>query len=72
MESTRVRLHGGPLDGSVRSTPLGPDGQPAERAEFDHDSAGDGLWYVEYQRERLDKDGWHYRATGIEQRADEE
>lgn len=71
MESTEVRLHGGPLDGTVQSTPLGPDGLPAERAEFDHD-AGDGLWYIEYQRERRDEDGWHYRATGMRQRADEE
>ncbi|HEX6969307.1 MAG TPA: hypothetical protein VF174_10925 [Micromonosporaceae bacterium] len=72
METTQVRLHGGPLDGSVRTAPVGPDGRPAERAEFDHEPTGDGLWYVEYQRERLDDDGWHYQATGIQQRADEE
>ena len=71
MDNVRVRLHGGPLDGTVQLAPAGPDGQPAERAEFDH-NAGGGLWYIEYQRVRQGEDGWHFEATGNEQRADEE
>lgn len=71
MERTDVHLHGGPLDGTVRSVAVGPDGQPAEKVEFDHDS-DQGLWYIEYERTRHGEDGWHFQATGIEQRADEE
>ncbi|MFS8477973.1 MAG: hypothetical protein FWJ93_03205 [Micromonosporaceae bacterium] len=70
MASTNVHLHGGPLDGTVRPVPVGPDGQPAERIEIDHHS--DGRWYIEYERARHGEDGWHFQATGIEQRADEE
>lgn len=71
MRTASVRLHGGPLDGMVRPAPTGPDGQPVERAEFDHRAEG-GLWYVEYERARQGADGWHFEATGNQQRADEE
>lgn len=71
MDTATVRLHGGPLDGTIRQAPIGPDGQPVERTEFDHTTDG-GQWYVEYQRTRKDADGWHFAATGVEQRADEE
>ena len=71
MNGVDVYLQDGPLRGAVRTAPVGPDGKPAERFEFDHRADG-GLFYVEYQRVEQGEDGWHYRATGIEQRADEE
>jgi hypothetical protein len=71
MKTTSVYLHGGRLDGSSRSAPVGPDGKPKERIEFEHNS-GDGLWYVEYQRDQHSDAGWHFKATGIEERADEQ
>ena len=58
MASTNVHLHGGPLDGTVRPVPVGPDGQPAERIEIDHHS--DGRWYIEYERARHGEDGWRF------------
>lgn len=73
MDRVRVHMHGGPLDGSMRPAPVGPDGIPAERNEFEYESESEGgLWYVEYRRDRHGEDGWHYVPTGIEQRADEE
>ncbi|BCB76561.1 hypothetical protein GCM10022251_22580 [Phytohabitans flavus] len=71
MNTTSVYLHGGRLDGTSRNAPLGPDGQPNERIEFAQQTH-DGLWYVEYKRDRQSDTGWHFRATGNEERADEE
>mgnify|MGYP001462353353 CR=1 FL=1 len=71
MNTATVHLHGGPLDGAVRVVPTGSDGQPAELADFDHETQ-DGLWYVQYRRARHDNKGWHFEATGNEKRADEE
>jgi hypothetical protein len=71
MNTTSVHLHGGRLDGTSRTAALGSDGQPEERIEFEHESH-DGVWYVEYQRGQQDDGGWHFNATGIEERADEE
>ncbi|HEX5595727.1 MAG TPA: hypothetical protein VFX61_06875 [Micromonosporaceae bacterium] len=71
MDKVSVHLHGGPLDGTVRPAPVGPDGMPPELTEFDHDAEG-GRWYLEYRRDRQGADGWHFQATGIEQKADEE
>jgi hypothetical protein len=66
-----VRLHGGPLDAATRLVPAGTDGQPVERIEFEEQRT-DGLWYVEYRRAGEADDGWHFEATGNEERADEE
>jgi hypothetical protein len=69
--TTSAYLHGGRLDGMVRETQTGPDGQPGYRVEFELEAEG-GLWYIEYQREQADRNGWHFQATGNEERADEE
>jgi hypothetical protein len=71
MDTTKVHLHGGPLDGAVRPAPADPDGTPAERAQFEHQVDG-AVWYVEYRRARHTENGWHFEATGNEERADEE
>jgi hypothetical protein len=39
---------------------------------MDFDCRVSGMWYVQYLRERQDEEGWHFRATGNEERADEE
>lgn len=71
MDTIQVHLHGGPIDGAVLPAPVGPDGLPAERAQFEYE-VGEGLWYVEYRRDSQREDGWHFRATGNDERADEE
>lgn len=70
-DSVQAHLHGGPLDGTVRPAPVETDGRPAELIEFDHRGDG-GIWYVEYRRVRDSDQGWHFEATGNEERADEE
>jgi hypothetical protein len=69
--NTTAQLHGGPLDGTVRTLPSEPNGEPAEITEFDYD-ASDATWYVEYRRTHRDESGWHYEATGNQERPDED
>lgn len=71
MAGDSIHLHGGPLDGAVRPTPEQRDGAPPEFMDFEIDS-GSGLWYAQYRRGRHAGDGWHFEATGVEKRADEE
>lgn len=71
MGAISVHLHGGPLDGAVEPVPTGSDGQPRQVVDVEYGSGG-ATWYVQYRRERRTEDGWHYRATGIQDRADEE
>jgi hypothetical protein len=70
VRNVSVHLHGGPLDGAVRQTAANEDGVPSERIDFDFDD--DGTWYAEYRRDRQDQDGWHFQATGNQERGDEE
>jgi hypothetical protein len=64
MTTDQAYLHGGPLDGQQRTAPPGVDGEPAELAEFDHES--DGTRHsVPYRRShRRDDAGWHYEFIG--------
>lgn len=68
--TTKIRLHGGRLNGAERATPIDADGLPAEFLEFEYDD--NGIWYVEYRRDQQASDCWHFNATGIEERADED
>jgi hypothetical protein len=70
METISVHLHGGPLDGSTRTAPVEADGAPPEWTDFEYER--EGVWYAQYRREHQGDDGWHFRSTGIEKKADEE
>jgi hypothetical protein len=70
VSSVSVRLHGGPLDGAIRQATADEDGMPSEQVEFEY--ADSGTWYAEYRRDRRDQEGWHFQATGNQQRGDEE
>jgi hypothetical protein len=70
VSSVSVRLHGGPLDGAVRDATADEKGVPSERVDFD--VVEGGTWYAEYRRDREDREGWHFQATGNQERADEE
>ncbi|HLU45483.1 MAG TPA: hypothetical protein VKZ67_10780 [Natronosporangium sp.] len=70
MKTITVHLHGGPLDGTTQPAPVGEDGNPPEWTDFDFEWAGD--WYAQYRRAHRGEDGWHFQATGIEKKADEE
>jgi hypothetical protein len=60
----KAYLHGGPLDGQQRTAPAGPDGEPIEQAEFEHELDG-MLRSAEYRRShRHDEAGWHYEYIG--------
>ncbi len=71
MAGVSVHLHGGPLDGAIQPVPADQDGLPRQFVDVEYGSGG-ALWYVQYQRERRSDDGWHYRATGVQERADED
>lgn len=70
VSSVSVHLHGGPLDGAVRQAKANEDGAPSDRIEFEYTDGG--TWYAEYRRDRQDQEGWHFQATGNQQRGDEE
>jgi len=71
MAGISVHLHGGPLDGAVQPVPADQDGRPREYIDLEYGSGG-AIWYVQYRRDRERDDGWHFRATGVQKRADEE
>jgi hypothetical protein len=70
VSSVNVHLHGGPLDGAVRQVTANDKGVPSERMEFDFVEGG--KWYAEYRRDKQDQEGWHFQATGNQERADED
>jgi hypothetical protein len=65
-----MHLHGGALDGRTALAETADDGMPPDFVELEHED--EGVWYIEYRRDRQAEDGWHFTATGNEERADEE
>ena len=71
MSGISVHLHGGPLDGAVEPVPADQDGQPRQLVDVEYGGGG-ATWCAQYRREHRGVDGWHYRATGVQERADED